>query len=166
MDILRERLQSTTIAWMKASNVEWGLCCCWHTPNAMNAFHRRWDHYWLSSELKRHFNRVDRRVLKAAHTNRSMRIPRFITLEYAEGTGWHAHGLIGIVNGFTIQELRLAYEKDWLKATDRFATGKFEKRLFWAEEKEGGYDWYLLQDVYGPEFKETGITDLDNIYIP
>ena len=45
----------------------------------------------LTRALRHTFNRLDRHFLGVSHSRFKLRIPRFVTHEYSNGVGWHAH---------------------------------------------------------------------------
>jgi hypothetical protein len=127
---------------------------------------RGYDEIWLSKELRRYFNAVDRRIFKAAHKNKGMRLRRIITLEWDENVGWHAHGLVATAPNLDEQQTRQILRDEWIKYTKRFATGKFDKYLFYGEIDRGSSLSYITKYTHNSTDNTKGFIDLNNNYIP
>ena len=142
------------------------LCVCWHVPNAMKNYYRGHDAHWLSKELTRYFNNVDRRIFKAAHRNRGERLRRIVTLERDDNVGWHAHALVATAPSRDDQETRQILRDEWIKHTKRFATGKFDKYLFYGEVDRGETLGYITKHTHNNDDDTKGFIDTRNTYIP
>jgi hypothetical protein len=91
-------------------------------------------HLRSSDELRRSlthtFNMLDRYFLRTSHRRFNLRIPRFVTHEYAKGVGWHAHISLMLwqdQQGYVIDPERLEKKlRDfWLATTKQPRNGKF-----------------------------------------
>ena len=166
-----QRTRIEELRWLSAHSQTWNIAVTWHVPEPMRAFYngynQRWRYIedWLSNELRRYLNKVDRHIYKAAHKNRSMRLPRIITLEHADTVGWHAHGLLTNPPHLDEPTTQQILATHWHRHTARFATARFEQRLFWAEPVNGNYLGYITKHT-----KHLGGTlgfiDLSNTYLP
>ena len=152
--------------WLREHSKHWNVVACWHVPNAMRKHYKGYDEHWLSKELTRYLNKVDRCIFKAAHKNKGARLPRIITLEYAEAVGWHAHGLLDCAKGMNEDETISVLKRCWDMQTERFATEKFEKHLSHFGYDNGFYLTYSLKQTYRQNEQAQGILDLRNCYFP
>ena len=162
----RKRTVKAQAQWLENQFDSLPLSVCWHVPNAMKHHYHGYDEIWLSKELRRYFNNVDRRIFKAAHKNKGTRLRRIITLERDENVGWHAHGLVAAAPDLDEQQTRQILRDEWIKYTKRFATDKFDKRLFYGEIDRGRSLGYITKHIHNNEDGSKGFLDLQNNYIP
>jgi hypothetical protein len=166
-----QRTRIAELRWLNANSHTWNIAVTWHVPNEMrtyyNGYNQTWRHIedWLSNEMRKYLNTVDRAIYKAAHKNRSIRLPRIITLEHTETVGWHAHGIISNPLHLDEQTTQNILAKHWHKHVARFATERFEKRLFLAEPINGNYLGYITKHTKDLEGTK-GFIDLANTYLP
>ena len=161
----KQNLKNKTLLWLMENSCSWNVCVALHVPNAMKRHFYGYTSDWLSKELKRYFNAVDRRIFKAAHKNRDKRLKRIVVLEHDELVGWHAHIMCDCADGMNEDETIDILKKFWEKQTDRFATGKFEKRLGYFEYDQGFYMRYILKKALSDEEGYTGLIDLKNTHL-
>ena len=159
----QQRLTVAQHSWLSERSSLWNVAACWHVPDAMRAHYKGYDAHWLSKELTRYFNAVDRRIFKAAHKNRGARLPRIITLEHDDAVGWHAHGLLDCAEGMNEDETIGILDPLWKRHTERFATGKFEKHISYFSYDNGNYLGYCLKRL-GRQDDTQGILDTRNTY--
>jgi hypothetical protein len=115
------------IDWCGTSIGVTGFDATLHLP-----FHQA--HLSSSDELRRAlrhtFNRLDRYFLGKFHRTIQLRIPRFVTHEYAKGVGWHAHISFKIwqdADGYVInpEHFETKIRDFWLATTKQPRNGKF-----------------------------------------
>jgi hypothetical protein len=160
-----QRTRIAELRWLNAHSQTWNIAVTWHVPYAMRAHYRGYNEDWLTRELRRYLNKVDRHIYKAAHKNRSVRLPRIITLEHTDTVGWHAHGIISNPSHLDEQTTQNILAKHWHKHVARFATERFEKRLFLAEPINSNYLDYITKHTKDLEGTK-GFIDLANTYLP
>ena len=161
---LTQKLNEAQFRWLEKHSKDWNIAACWHIPNSMRTYYKGYDADWLAKELTRYFNRVDRRICKAAYKNRGIRLQRIVTLEYDENVGWHAHGLLECALGMNEDETIAILDKLWREKTVRFATEKFEKHLSYFGYDNGRYLQYCLKRLNRHDDKALGILDTRNTY--
>ena len=159
-----KKLKEAQLRWLGEKSKYFNIAACWHVPSAMRTHYRGYDADWLAKELTRYFNKVDRRIHKAAHKNRGNRLQRIITLEHDDKVGWHAHGLLDCAFGMNEDETIAVLDKLWKEHTDRFATNKFEKHLTYFSYDQGNYLQYCLKRLNRQDDKALGILDTKNTY--
>ena len=157
----RELLQ-----WLRGKSNCWNICIALHVPNAMRFYYKGYTADWLSKELTKYFRAVDRRIYKAGHKNRDLRLPRIVVLEEGELVGWHAHILCDCGEGLNEDETISILKKMWAKHTNKFHTGKFEQRLGYFEYDQGNYLKYILKEISDDEQGTKGLLDVKNIFFP
>ena len=162
----QQKLRIAKLNWLGEHSKHWNVVACWHVPNAMRKHYKGYDEHWLSKELTRYLNKVDRYIFKASFTNRGVRLPRIITLEYAEGVGWHAHGLLDCAAGMNEDETITVLKSFWEKQTHRFSTAKFETHISYFSYDQGTYLPYCLKATNKQHEQAQGILDLRNCYLP
>jgi hypothetical protein len=165
------RLRNATHDWITSEAGDLDIACCWHVPERVRAADKGWDELWLEKYMRRYLNKLDRRIYKAAHKNRGMRITRFITLEHGAGVGWHAHGLIGTPEHMDQPSMCAAIEQLWRQHTGVYEENRrFEQRCVWVEPKHADYLGYSLKQSINvteqPIGGLRGIVDLHNTYLP
>ena len=157
-----QRLSIAYKDWLGEKSKTMTICACWQVPDAMRRHYNGHTAQWLAKELRRYFNKIDRRIFKAAHKNRGMRLQRIISLEYDEHVGWHAHGMLECAHGKDGQETIDLLEHGWLKHTERFASNKFEKHVFWADQNKGSHHHYIIKRMHREDDLGTGFLDTMN----
>ena len=162
----RERTIFEQNRWLNDNANGLTLSVAWHVPNKMKANYSGFDSYWLSKELGKYFNKIDRKIFKAAHKNRGIRLRRIITLEKDDAVGWHAHGLIDTAPQQDDQYTRQILRDLWIDHTSRFNTGKFDKYLFYGEIDRGKTLGYITKNVHNNTDSSKGFIDLNNTFIP
>jgi len=166
IEIIRARkLKIAYARWLGQETEQWKICVCWHAPDAMRRYYRGYTEDWLAKELTRYFNKVDRRIFKAAHKNRGIRLQRVITLEHDDNVGWHAHGIVECAQNMDEAQTYALLETLWLEHTNRFSTGKFEKHLFWSEPDQGYHLPYIVKRLHTESKATPGVLDTRNTYI-
>ena len=159
-----QRLYIAYLRWLGGHSKHWNINVCWHVPEAMRRYYGGYNADWLAKELTRYFNKVDRRIYKAAYTNRGLRLQRIITLEYDDAVGWHAHGILECALGMDEEQTLTLLQKMWRQHTARFSKAKFEKHEFWGETDNGFYLPYILKRVHRQNKTTLGILDTKNTY--
>lgn len=151
--------------WIGNQSHNWDLAVCWHLPTSFKTTHHADNAAGFSKGLTHYFNGVDRQVFGAANRLQHIRIPRFLTLEYADGVGWHAHGILASKStGLTLVQLRCLLERQWFKQLKGYYCGSFAKRLFWAEPNGGLYINYISKSI--SKMREaSGEIDVMNIWL-
>lgn len=166
VEVIRaKKLKIAYSRWLEKKCVKMNIAACWHVPAAMRWHFDGYTADWLAKELKRYFNKVNRRIYKAASKNRGLKLQRVITLEYDPEVGWHAHGLLACGPGMNEQETIDVLENLWTKQTKRFVTGKFEKHCFWAQSDKGKYLSYISKRVHRQNEIDVGFLDTINTYL-
>ena len=160
--LIKQRLSIAYQNWLGEKSKEMTICVCWHIPNAMRRHFNGYTADWVAKELRRYFNKVDRRIFKAALKNRGIRLQRIITLEHDEEVGWHAHGLLGCAPDMDEQQTITILEKLWVEHVGRFASGKFEKHVFWAQKNVGFYLPYITKRTHRDQDLDRGFLDTMN----
>ncbi len=160
---------STTTAlcdWVKQKNIVWDVCATLHVPEAMRVVERGWTADWLSSLLSRYFNQLDRRIFKAAHRNREVRLHRWVTLEHSDGVGWHAHVLLQTPTIIDQAALITLAGDIWHRRYAQYATAQFKSRLCVVEAVNGNFFYYANKSAHDTSDHSKGILDLRNIHLP
>ena len=106
----------------------------------------------LSGALRHTLNRLDRFFLGSLHRRRKIRIPRFVTLEYAEGTGWHAHISFKLWKdrqGFVINPelFKKQLTEYWLATTNQSQRTKFSGYIVHFKPTHENFLCYSLKKV-------------------
>jgi hypothetical protein len=163
---MRLRHRYAIADWIENMGEKWDIACCWHVPEAMRMPQNEHGAESLSKQLAVYFNKMRKRTF--SHLPRSQRpvLPRFITLEWTDGVGWHAHGLISTPSHLTIEQMMEITQDEWMGHVGRFASGRFSKRLVWTEPREGRYASYIAkQSMQLPNYNwdgGKGFIDLNN----
>lgn len=162
----RHRHQAAIADWVGNMGEDWDIACCWHVPEAMRAAQNGYSADWLSRQLGVYFNKMREDVFHNLRPKQCPILPRFITIEWSDGVGWHSHGLLSTPSHLTTDEMMIIAQGTWMRHVGKFATGKFAKRLVWTEKREGRYAPYIskqameLQDYNWNGGK--GFIDLNN----
>ena len=169
-----QKIKLKEIEWLANASETWEIAACWHIPNAMkrhysglaitNAFYGGYTDYWFSKQLNRYFKSVDRKIFKAAHKKHKMRLERILTLEYKDGVGWHAHGLLNHAPQLTNEQTAEILEQEWLKHTKQFANKRFEEHLIYLAQDNGTYLGYMTKNIDWLNEHANGYLDL-NTYL-
>ena len=157
------KLQQELTQWRFNTDIDYCIAVTWHVPNTMRYHQNGYDDIWLSKTLTCYFNKVDRRLFKAAHRNRTARLPRFVFLEHTDGVGWHAHGYLAKAPNITTQATIEALEAIWHKHCKQYKTQAFEHRLFWAEKIDADYYGYASKQAFSGNQIHSGKLDVKNI---
>jgi hypothetical protein len=88
----------------------------------------------LTRALSHTFNRLDRYFLGTSHRRFKLRIPRFVTHEYGEGVGWHAHISLKLwqdAHGYVIdpEKFKTKLIEYWHETTKQPLKGKFSELI-------------------------------------
>lgn len=163
---MRLRHRHAISHWASNMGHNWDIACSWHAPQRMRIEQRGYSAEWLQRQLGASFNAMRKSVFPHLPRNQRPVIPRFITLEFSEGVGWHAHGLVETPTHLTTNSMIDLMHEAWVGHVGRFATGKFAQRLFWGEKRTGGYVGYTAKNAMElPHFNrdgERGSIDLVN----
>ena len=162
----RETTSSSMFDWVKQRGVTWDVCATLHVPISIRAAERGWSAEWLSKQLGRYFNKLDRRVLKSAHRNHDARLSRWVTLETCDGVGWHAHVALQTPSGMDQASFITLVEKTWRQQYQRHTNKKFLERLCLVEPILGEFFYYSIKSVHDADDLSKGILDLENIHLP
>jgi len=159
------KMKAEELRWLGEHSKHWNVCAAFHVPNAMRRHYRGYTADWLSKELTRYLNKVDRHIYKAANRNRGARLQRIITLEYEASVGWHAHGMFDCAKGWDEDATIGVLRHYWQAHTKRFATEKFEKHIDYFEYDRGSYLTYILKRLDWQDEGATGMLDTHNTYL-
>lgn len=150
------------------------VAACWQVPkrlrsaeigrvaNADESSHQS----WLQGHLRHYFNRLDRAVLKSAYRNKAIRIPRFVTLEYTDEVGWHAHGLLSTPAGVDQAKFVQRTSWLWLRYLGQYAETSFADYLVWSKPTSGNYLGYITKTLDHSGSTQAGVVDLVNTFLP
>lgn len=159
-------LREAYVSWAKQYGDTLDVCATLHVPVAMKVVENGWTSEWLSKQLRRYFNCLDRHVFKAANRNRGIRHYRWVALEYSDNVGWHAHVAISTPPSHTqVQFIDLA-KSVWLQQIERYVNPKFKLHLAVIEPIEGEFFRYSVKSIRDTLENSRGILDLDNIHLP
>ena len=119
------------IDWCEASIGVMGFDATLHLP--LHQAHLRSSDE-LTRALRHTFNMLDRYFLGTAHRRFNLRIPRFVTHEYASGVGWHAHISLMLwqdKQGFVIdpEHFQAKLIEYWHATTKQPQNSKFSKLI-------------------------------------
>lgn len=142
----RQQLKAAWVDWV-GSWGKWDTACSWHVPDGLRADRNGWDKAWLETRMNRYFKAVDRRVFKGTPLHGRANIKRYITLEYAEGAGWHAHGLVETPAHMAIEDFRELLAETWTSYLDQWTNPKFKKHLVYLEDIRGEYVGYSSKNA-------------------
>jgi len=154
------------IDWINNTGVKWDVCATLHVPEAKRKAAQGWTADWLSKELRHYFNQLDREIFKSAHRRRGARINRFITLEYSEGVGWHAHALLRTPVCMQQAAFISLADQLWQAQQARYAAAHFQSRLSLIEPLQGNFAFYMIKSVHDGADNSRGVLDLRNIHLP
>ena len=159
--------------WLQKNLHQFDLSITLDFHDAVRVELHAWDNIAHARLLRRYFNEIDRRVFKAAHRNRKLRVQRFVVLGHQIGVGWHAHALVSTPSVIEQEALVRLLENRWHKLTRRFAPQRnksFDNRLFKCKPTHSDPLKYTCNhvtdfgerpaDIIG-EFKQ-GMFDADN----
>lgn len=170
MDLKADWLQFAT-----SHGLNFDISICWHVPNRMrwaelgdlvDADGRGWTAHWLQRKLKHYLNKLDRRVLKSAHRNKHVKIWRLVTTEYAEGVGWHAHGLLATPQGHDRSTIINWATWMWINELGDEYENAFVPYLVQASETRADYLGYISKTFGQINDDMVGTIDLENTHFP
>ena len=143
----KTRLNNALTKFIHEKRAKFDIGVCVHVPNKMRFLQSGNDDIWLQRHISVYLNKLDRRIHKAAHKNRGVRLKRVVSLENTNNTGWHAHMCVETPADMTNDELITEMASVWLKYVSRWKSERFtDDRLFWAEEIKVGYDQYTTKN--------------------
>jgi len=159
--------RKTTIDWINGLPYNFCIAISLHLPNSYKSERHVWDSPALTKCLQYYFNCVDSKVLGSANRYKHLRVPRFITHEYKDTTGWHAHGLLSPDSTrLTAIEIMEHLETIWEnKVLKEHKGGKLEKRLFYAEPVHGDYSAYITKSLATNDWPLAGQIDIQNCWL-
>ena len=132
---------------IKESGAKFNVGVCVHVPHKMRLEQSGYDDIWLQRHIGVYLNKLDRRIHKAAHKNRGLRIKRVVALEHTVGVGWHSHMCVETPQNMTDDELIEEMGSVWLRYVGKWQNSGFSNdRLFWAEQIEEGYSQYTTKN--------------------
>lgn len=149
------------------------IAACWHVPKRLRSAEigrfggadETSQQSWLQGHLRHYFNRLDRAFLKSAYRRKAVRIPRFVTLEFSEDVGWHAHGLLSTPAGVNQTEFVKRTSWLWLRYLGEYAETSFANYLVWVEPAENKYLGYITKKL-DHSGSHAGVVDLVNTFLP
>ena len=155
---LTKALQQSNVDWVNSQPYRFNVAICLHLPDTYRSAQNGWSDSALRTKLRRFFNRLDSKVLKAAHRHGKKRVPRFIVLEKGAAVGWHAHALLSSeTSKMSTEQLCMAVKLLWHEELGNPGTNGFHARLAWAKPAGDRYARYMTKSLYGPN--ATGIFD-------
>jgi hypothetical protein len=161
----RIRLVSALPKWFYKCGIKPTIAVCLHTPMLMRFVQKGYDDIWLERINGVYLNQLDRRIFKAAHRNRNLRLKRYVFLEHKDTVGWHTHFVTETPPNMTIENTICLMEKLWLKQCKNYTNPKFIDRLFWAEEIKGNYEAYIQKHIFNEDGTTIGKLDIKNTVI-
>lgn len=143
----RETARQSAIDWVNDWDVKLNLACCWHASDFLRDQQGGRDETWLQRHLSTYFNKLVMRVYGHMPVRLRPNIARLITLEHADGVGWHAHGLVATPAHMTSNEFSMILHELWIEQMGNCHFGSFGKRIFWCEQSGSGYLPYILKSA-------------------
>lgn len=160
-------LRKQHVTWINNQPYNFNIAVSWHLPASYKAANGAYDDVAFSSCLRKYFNKLDATVFKSAYWRKRVRLARAIVLEYADGVGWHAHGVICTQFSKLPEEqiIKLITSK-WHKHLGRFGRGSFSDHLVYAEPRTGPYVRYMTKNLSAVDWKQSAKFDYQNSYFP
>jgi len=143
----RAQAQRAWVDWMIGLDANFDLACCWHASQYLRIEQWGWDEQWLKRHLSAYFNKVSKRVFSNVPVKQRSNIARFITLEHADGVGWHAHGVLSKPKHVTEEEFIEIMRSLWIDQMGGYRVGRLRDRLFDCKQIEGNYQQYALKSA-------------------
>ena len=160
--VSHSKLRSEWQEWLLSSRHGWDVGICLHVPNSLRVAENGWDERWLQRRLSRFFNQLDRRIHKAAHRNRGVRVARCVALERTDLVGWHAHAMLATPTGWQHEDFIQLMRKLWHEDLGSYRACRFENQLFWAEPISNNYGSYSTKHCASsakPIYSQSGISN-------
>lgn len=161
--------------FVMSQELNFDISICWHVPNRMrraelgcliDADSVGWTAHWLQKKLRHYLNKLDRRVLKSAHRDKHIKIWRFVTLENADGVGWHAHALMATPQGHDRRTIINWATWMWINELGDEYENSFVPYLVQASETQGNYLGYISKTLGRATDDMVGTIDLVNTAFP
>ena len=156
-------LKSATDNWVSEQDIVWDIAACWHLPLSDLKSDIENVEISVGKKLRRYFNTLDRRVLKARH-KKGQRIKRFITLEHAESVGWHIHGILETPPRIDTQQFIGAVKDTWIDCVSNDKIGLPHAHLAWCQHIVDRYPQYTTKQSFAPLHRARGTIDILNTY--
>ena len=156
-------LKAATDDWVAATHINWDVAACWHLPISDIAGDVEHVEMSVGRKLRRYFNQLDRRIFKSQQ-KRGSRVQRFITLEHAESTGWHVHGILATPPHVDQQQLIADVKQIWLYCVQDDKIGLPSAHLAWCEPTTSHYAQYTTKQSFAPLHRARGTIDYQNTY--
>lgn len=161
----RSKLKDAWVDWIE-QYAPWQTACCWHLPEGYRAKQTAWNEDALTTQMRKYFEVVERRVFKHSPRTANRTIKRFITKEYSDSVGWHAHGLLGTPAHYTDHDFRKLLEDTWVNYYKPYTNPAFMPKLIYLEDLHGKYIGYAVKQaiqVHEASIKnQTAKFDLEN----
>lgn len=169
--------QDEWATYVTSLGVSFDISICWHAPNRLlraelgslvDADRVGWSAHWLQRKLKHCLNKLDRRVLKSAHRDKHVKIWRLVTLEYADGVGWHAHALMATPKGHDRSKIINWATWMWIAELGEAYQNSFVPYLVKASatEDKTKYLSYITKTLGQRDDDRVGTIDLVNTAFP
>ena len=143
----KDELKNSLSKFTKLNDTKFTVGVCVHVPNKMRWAQSGNDDIWLQRHLGVYLNKQDRRIYKAAHKNRGVRLKRIVALEYTVNTGWHAHLCVQTPDHMSDEDLVAEMGDCWLRYVKKWKSPRFnDDRLFWAKQIKQGYYEYTIKN--------------------
>ena len=166
----KEAATQATVDWINSWEANWDLACCWHAGATLRNEQQGWTADWLQRQLSAYFNKLQKQVFKNMSKADRPKIARFITLEYTDNVGWHAHGIMATPDHMRKDEFSEILRDLWISHIGAGCCQKFKQRLFWCDEIRGAYKHYALKSAIqrhdDNQKMQKAIIDLGNTYRP
>jgi hypothetical protein len=161
----RQKLKTEIPKWFSECGIKPSIGVCLHTPHRMRAIQKGYDDIWLERINSIYLNQLDRRIFKAAHRNRNVRLRRLVFLEHTDSVGWHTHFVCETPKNMTTEDTIILMEKLWLKQCRQYQTYDFTDKLFWAEKIKANYLAYSAKHIFNEHGSVIGKLDIRNTVI-
>lgn len=169
--------QDEWATYVNSLGVNFDISICWHAPTKLlraelggivDADRVGWSAHWLQRKLKYCLNKLDRRVLKSAHRDKHVKIWRLVTLEYADGVGWHAHALMATPEGHDRSKIINWATWMWIAELGEAYQNSFVPYLVEASatEDKTKYLSYITKTLGQRDDDQVGTIDLVNTAFP
>lgn len=167
--------KSAWVAYVNSLGLNFDISICWHAPNALlwaelgglvDADSVGWSAHWFQKKLKHYLNKLDREVLRSAHRRKHVKIWRLVTLEHAEGVGWHAHALMATPEGHSRSKVMNWAAWMWMAELGDAYQNSFVPYLVQASPSRGKYLSYITKTLGQSDDDKVGTIDLVNTAFP